>query len=427
VKRPPLLAIFLTVFIDLVGFAIVLPLLPIYGRDLGASGFVIGLLMASFSAMQFLCAPAWGRLSDRIGRRPVLLVSLGGSALSYAVFAAGSTLPDHGAALAVLLASRILAGVCGANIPVAQAYIADVTPPADRSKRMGLIGMAFGLGFIFGPALGAVSYATFGLAGPGWVAATLCAANLGLTALRLPESRHPGSVHAAEPVPVARWRETLARPRIGALVALFFVATFCFTCFETTLGLVISRDFHLNFARDDHAKATVGYLFAFCGLIGAAVQGGAIGPLVRRFGEARLIGWSLVITAAGMVPIPFVHGLAPFSLAVLARPEGRPWLELLGLLALLAVGSSLTRPPVFGLLSIHSPAHEQGATIGVAQSAGSLARILGPLFAASLFDRHPAAPYVVCGAILVATGVLVMARRHALAAATDGGARSASV
>src|SRR3989449_3148091 len=189
-RKPSVLVVFLTVFIDLIGFGLVLPLLPIYSQRFGASGFMIGAIMASFSAMQFLFAPAWGRLSDRIGRRPVLLVSTAGAAMSYAVFALGSSLAGQ-AALIVVLASRILAGICGANITVAQAYIADITPPENRSKRMGLIGMAFGLGFIFGPALGALGIKLFGLRGPGVLAAALCAANFVLTLLILPESWKP--------------------------------------------------------------------------------------------------------------------------------------------------------------------------------------------------------------------------------------------
>src|SRR2546426_1035550 len=150
-RKPSVAVIFLTVFIDLIGFGIVLPLLPMFARNLGASGLLIGIVQASFSAMQFLFAPSWGHLSDRIGRRPVLLVSTAGAALSYALFALGSGLPPP-IALWVLLGSRVFAGICGANITVAQAYIADITPPADRSRKMGLVGMAFGLGFIFGPA-----------------------------------------------------------------------------------------------------------------------------------------------------------------------------------------------------------------------------------------------------------------------------------
>src|SRR5437660_4016779 len=175
-RKPSLLVIFLTVFIDLIGFGIVLPLLPLYSRNLGASGLLIGVIQASFSAMQFLFAPAWGRLSDRIGRRPVLLVSTAGAVMSYTIFAVGCGLQGH-IALWTLLASRVLAGVCGANITVAQAYIADITPPAERSKRMGLIGMAFGLGFVCGPPLGALGIQLLGLRGPGCIAAALCAAN----------------------------------------------------------------------------------------------------------------------------------------------------------------------------------------------------------------------------------------------------------
>src|SRR5437763_7553181 len=189
-RKPSLLVVFLTVFIDLVGFGIVLPLLPIYTRNLGGTGFIIGVIMASYSAMQFLFAPAWGRLSDRIGRRPVLLVSTAGAAISYAVFAVGSGLSGH-FALWVLLVSRLFAGICGANITVAQAYIADITPPEERSRRMGLIGMAFGLGFTFGPSVGAFSHKWSGSAGPGIVAASLCAATFILAFLILPESWKP--------------------------------------------------------------------------------------------------------------------------------------------------------------------------------------------------------------------------------------------
>ncbi len=409
-KKPSLLVVFLTVFIDLIGFGIVLPLLPIYTKEFGANGFVIGLIIAAFSAMQFLFAPAWGRLSDRIGRRPVLLFSIAGSALSYAIFAVGSGLENHATALLVLLISRVFAGACGANITVAQAYIADITPRQDRSKRMGLIGMAFGLGFIFGPAIGALSVKWFGLTGPGWVAATLCASNFALALFILPESRQPASDHVAERPHWSQCRATLARPGISLLIAVFFLATFCFACFETTLGLLIMRNFGLDVGHDDRAKMAVGYLFAYCGLIGAIVQGGLIGGLVKRLGEPKLIAVSLVLTAVSLLPMPLVRGAEPLSWHVLVQTAGLPWLVLLGFLAMLSVGTGLTRPPLFGLLSNLTPARDQGMTIGVAQSAGSLARIVGPVFSATLFDQDPMVPYAICSIILLVTGLAVVAR-----------------
>src|SRR5438067_11778837 len=191
-RKPSVFVIFLTVFIDLIGFGLVLPLLPIYSQKFGANGFMIGAIMASFSAMQLVFAPAWGRLSDRIGRRPVLLVSTAGAAVSYAIFAFGSGLQDH-TALWVILGSRMLAGICGANITVAQAYIADVTPPEDRSKKMGLIGMAFGLGFICGPIIAGIGLRFLGNTGPGWLAAGICALTFLLALFILVESRKPTS------------------------------------------------------------------------------------------------------------------------------------------------------------------------------------------------------------------------------------------
>jgi DHA1 family tetracycline resistance protein-like MFS transporter len=396
-KKPSVLIIFLTVFIDLIGFGIVLPLLPIYNRDFGASGWMIGVIQASFSAMQFLFAPSWGRLSDRIGRRPVLLVSTAGAAVSYIVFALGCGLSGS-TALWILLGSRILAGICGANITVAQAYIADITPPAERSKRMGLIGMAFGLGFVFGPPLGALGVHLLGLRGPGFLAAGLCAANFLLAFSILPESWKPSSEHVAARPHLAQWLHTLGHPKIGLLVAVFFLATFCFASFETTLGLLISKNFHLDIITHEDMKMS-GYLIAYCGIIGAIVQGGAIGRMVKRSGEARVIADSLFLLAASMAPLPFVHGSGAGA-----------WALLLVVLAVLAIASSLTRPPVFGLISNLTPPGEQGATIGVAQSAGSLARILAPVFAATLLEYHPALPYLICSGISLFTALLVVSR-----------------
>src|SRR3954469_1835256 len=204
-RKPSVLVVFLTVFIDLIGFGIVLPLLPLYNRDLGAPGWLIGVIQASFSAMQFLFAPSWGRLSDRIGRRPVLLVSTAGAAASYLLFAYGCGLADKNAALWVLLASRILAGICGANITVAQAYIADITPPEERSKKMGLIGMGFGLGFVCGPPLGALGIQLLGFRGPGLLAAGLCTFNFLLALRILPESWKPNSEHVATRPHLEQW------------------------------------------------------------------------------------------------------------------------------------------------------------------------------------------------------------------------------
>ncbi len=401
-KKPSLLVIFLTVFLDLVGFGIVLPLLPVYSENFGASGFLVGVIMASFSAMQFFFAPMWGRWSDKVGRRPVLLISNFGSAVSYALFAVASGLEGQ-TALTLLLASRVFAGICGANISVAQAYIADITPPEERSKRMGLIGMAFGLGFIFGPALSAVSLGPFGKTGPGWVAAAMCLGNFLLTFAILPESRQPGSALAPERPRFALWAHTLARAQVGLLVWLFFLATFAFTCFETTLGLLVSDNFKLDIHKPSDAKV-IGYLFAYCGIVGALVQGGAIGRAVKKLGEPKLIAASLLFTAASLAPLPFV----------------RTWGALLGVLALLAIGSSLARPPIFGLISILTPAQEQGETIGVAQSFGSLARIAGPIFAGSLFHLHPSWPYLACAAVSLAAGLLAWSKlHHAVRPATE--------
>ncbi len=409
-KKPSVLIIFLTVFIDLVGFGIVVPLVPWYSKHFGAHGFEIGLIIASFSAMQFIFSPIWGRLSDRHGRRPILLLSTAGAAGSYVLFALSSGLENHSAAIWLMVLSRAFAGMCGGNITVAQAYIADITPSEQRSRRMGLIGMAFGLGFIFGPAIGGLSLQHLGNSGPGWSAACLCAGNFLLALFVLVESRKPDSGRATPRPHLEQWLHTLTQPRIGLLVMVFFLATFCFSCFESTLPLIVADNFHLNIARDEASASTVAYLFVFCGLIGALVQGGAIGRMVKAFGEAKLIALSLILTALSLALLPFISGTAQLSWGVLFRPEGRSWLAMLGALALLSVGSSLTRPPLFGLLSNLTSAQEQGANIGVAQGAGSLARILGPVFATGLLPYMAPLPYLICAGILLGTSLLLVQR-----------------
>ena len=406
-RKPSLLVVFLTVFIDLIGFGIVVPLIPIYSKHYGASGFVIGAIIASFSAMQFVFSPIWGRLSDRHGRRPILLISTAGAALSYVLFAVGSGFENHTAALWTLLVSRVFAGICGGNITVAQAYIADITPPENRSKRMGLIGMAFGLGFIFGPALSGIALHFFGATGPGWTAAALCAANFFLAFCILAESLKPDSSQAARRPHFAQWGHTLAQPKIGLLILIFFLATFAFSCFESTLPLLVSDNFNLGIAVDETKPAmTVISLFVFCGIIGAVIQGGAIGRLVKMFGEPKLISLSLFLTGISLILLPFIKGDGQLKWLVVLHATDWPWIKMLLALALLAIGSGLTRPPLFGLLSNLTPANEQGATIGVAQSAGSLARILGPLFAVILYLRVAPLPYVICGGLAILAALL---------------------
>ncbi len=380
-RKPSLLAIFLTVFIDLIGFGIVMPLLPLYGQQFGANGIELGIIFASYSAMQFLFSPVWGKLSDRIGRRPVLLISLAGSTVAYAGFALAS-MATGSTGLWLLLASRLFAGACGANINVAQAYIADISPPEKRSARMGLIGVAFGLGFIFGPVIGAVG-GHYGLAAPGWIATAFCGVNLLLASVVLKESLQTDSRQTEGRPHVDQWLHTLKTPQVGTLVLLFFMATFCFAAYEYALGLLAKQLFNYD-------TRHVGYLYAFGGIISVFVQGGMIRPLVKRMGEAKLIVLSLFLMGVSLAVLPYLTTLP----------------QMLTGLAVVSFATSIYRPPTFGLISMLTPANEQGATLGVAQGAGSLARIFGPIAAGPLFDWRPAMPCLVSGAISLLAGVI---------------------
>jgi MFS family permease len=396
-KKKSVGIIFLTVLIDLVGFGLILPLIPLYGKSFGASGLVNGAIMASYSLMQFLFAPVWGRLSDRIGRRPVLLTSTACACLSYVIFALGSGVKNNPVlALSIILLSRVFAGICGANITVAQAYIADITPPEQRSARMGLVGMAFGLGFILGPVLGALSALYIGVTAPGWTAAALCAVNFIWAFSKLAESWQPSAHYTTQRPHLDQWMHTLRTPRLNLLIGVFFLATFCFTCFESTVGFLVERNFKIPQGEDSlrNILGKVGWLIAYCGLIGALVQGGLMKRLVKSMGEPKLIAASLFMAALGIAALPYLT----------------TWALLLPGLAVFSIGSSMTRPPVFGMISIMTAAHEQGAVLGVAQGVGSLARIVGPLFALGLFKMDPRIPYLSCAVLCFVTGCIAAAR-----------------
>jgi multidrug resistance protein len=409
-RKPSLFIVWLTVFIDLIGFGIVVPLIPIFTARFDTTSFVIGLVLASFSALQFVFAPIWGRLSDRIGRRPIMLLSTAGATVSYVIFAIGSGLESSTQALVTLGIARAFAGAFGGNITVAQAYIADITPAEHRSKRMGLIGMAFGLGFIFGPAIGGLGITHLGTRGPGWIAAALCAMNFLLALLILPESRQPSSEQAPERPQLAQWKHTLSQPGIGLLIAVFFLATLCFSSFEVTLALLVCA----NFGLDLHSNSTAAigsYLFIYCGVIGAFIQGGLIGRIVKKLGEPKVITLSLIVTAISLALLPFIKGSGLLSWGILAQAQGGAWWALLGALGLLAIGSSLTRPPLFGLLSNLTSAQEQGANIGVAQAAGSLARIIGQFSAPIILLEVSHYALFVGGAIVLLLTSFLVARK----------------
>jgi DHA1 family tetracycline resistance protein-like MFS transporter len=280
---------------------------------------------------------------------------------------------------------------------VASAYIADITSPETRSKRMGLIGMAFGFGFILGPAVGAFSASTLGIAGPGWVAAGFCGANFLLATFILKESKAAHSEHVPSRPRLAQYLHTLHQPQLGLLISIYFLATFCFTCFETTFPLLLLENPHRE------TLPHVGYLFAYCGLLSALIQGGLIGRLLKVWGEHGLIVGSLLIVAASLALMPYLNSPGGVFLT----------------LGLFATGSGIARPPIFGLISTLAPPNEQGSTLGVAQSAGSLARVVGPVFATAFFAHKPSLPYLLCAAIglmtCLAAGYRLTRRRSTVA------------
>jgi DHA1 family tetracycline resistance protein-like MFS transporter len=362
----PLAIIFVTVFIDLLGFGIIIPLLPFYAEAYGADALTVGLLSTSYSLMQFVFAPVWGRWSDRIGRRPIILVGLLGSCLSYfALAVAGS--------LTLIFAARVIGGIAGANIPTAQAYIADVTKPENRARGMGLIGAAFGLGFIFGPALGGI-LSQWGIHVPFVFAAVLCFANAVLLYFTLPETvtpDHPAKHRAAGGRSFRHVLNSFKQPRLAFVLVIYFLFIVAFSIMTTSFSLY-------TMFRFGYDATHTGYLFAYVGLIAVIIQGGLIGRLVKRFGELPLVIFGALCFAISLFAVPFV-GPAAGGLAALLVGGG-----------VFSMGNSLATPALTSLASKSVGAGEQGVVLGVTQSVASLARAVGPFLAAVLINSSVA-------------------------------------
>ncbi len=409
------MVIFITVFIDLLGFGIVLPILPLYGKHFQAHDNTLGLLMASFSAMQFLFAPLWGRVSDRVGRRPVLILGLAGSAFFYTLFGYATSLGAGGQLLGLgvlpwLFICRIGAGIAGATIPTAQAYIADVTGPEERGKGMALIGVAFGIGFCFGPLMGAaflpeepaeVASAVAGASNesaeaaiesappsavPGYLAGGLSSLAMLSAIFLLPESLKPGSrAEARHWLDLASLKQAVARPAIGMVLLTIFLTTFAFGQFETTLSLLnqyLGIPIRKNYL-----------VFAYIGFILIVSQGLLVRRLIPRLGEKVMTIGGTILMTAGLMLI----GMA----AVRHSPT-----MLYAVVPIAVVGFSAVTPSLQSLLSRHTAATQQGGMLGLGQSISALARILGPWVGLNLHGRNILWPYW-AGAALMAFCVLL--------------------
>jgi DHA1 family tetracycline resistance protein-like MFS transporter len=386
--------LFLTVFLDLLGFGLVIPFLPGIARRLGAGDFVATFPGAVFSVMQFLFIPIWGRLSDRIGRRPVLLWSIAASAIGMALLGVAPTLP-------LLIGARVWSGIATANIAVAQAYIADVTPPEQRARGMGIIGIAFGLGFILGPFIGG-ELSRFAIAGregalPAFVAAGLSVINLLLAFRTLPESLPAAArgkhTRRAVPLDLGALRTTVRIPGIGAAVAINFLLVLWFAGMEQTFRLFTADGFGMS-------DAGTGRVFGVVGIVSAIMQGGLIPRLAPRLGEARLIKAGVLIQAGAFALLGLSTTLGGWGMAALFVSAG-----------LIALGNGATQPTLPAFVSRRAPAGTQGGTLGTLQSAAALARALGPLVGGALYASiDPRAPYLIGAGGLVMAWVIALAR-----------------
>ena len=386
----------MAVLIDMMGFGIVIPVLPFYALDMGATPVQVTLLIASFSAMQMAATPVWGRVSDRRGRRPLLIAGLFASAVSYLIFGLANS-------LLLLLVSRVAAGAAGGTISVAHAYVADTTRAEERARGMGLIGAAAGLGVMLGPAVGGF-FSQFSLGAPGYVAASLCALN-GLAAIfLLPESR-PAERRAARPsgqaATVRGWLSALGSYPLSLLLTVYFLGITSFAAMTSLLALYFERVYEIG-------AVEMGYMFFIAGGVTVVVRGVVLGRLVARFGEIATLRFGAVALGASFVVLPLVPS---FTWALAAVP-------------LYAIGAGTLFPALATLTSLATDADSQGSIMGGSQFVGGLGRVLGPVWAGFLFQAVAIrSPFHVAAALTVVALVLtawIPARLQSRGRASEG-------
>jgi DHA1 family tetracycline resistance protein-like MFS transporter len=388
--KPPkgaLGAIFLIILADLLGFSVIIPLLPFWARKYHASDFQVGLIFAIYSVCQLIASPILGLISDRFGRRPVLIASQIGSVigfllLGYATLGDWSQAPALG--LTLIYLSRVIDGLSGGNISTAQAYISDVTSAENRAKGMGMIGAAFGIGFTIGPALGGI-LGHINMSLPAFAAATFSGIAAIQTYLRLPESREHKHSEAEDWLHPSRFLPILRNGPLVQMLLIFFISMMAFVMMESTFAIYLND--LMGFT-----ELHVGLLFALAGITIAVVQGGMVGRLTKRFGE-----WPLVILGPVLVTI---------AMLLLAEQSWHAmmWL-LIPTILINAGGRSLQTPTLSALISHHSDPRQQGTVFGLFHMLGSLSRVIGPLWATAFYTRHHAAPYFLAGAITFAAAI----------------------
>ena len=382
--KSPLIPIFLIVSVDVLGLTIILPLLPFYAEHFGASPATVGLLVSTYAFFQLLSGPILGRLSDRMGRRPLLLVSQIGTFLGFLLLAASNQ-------LWMVFLSRIIDGATAGNLSLAQAYIADVTRPEERAKSFALIGIAFGMGFLIGPGISGY-LSQFGYQYPILVAAGLSLTSIVCTYFLLPSSAPHHEEGEPRRFTVLDWSNYLRyfrMPRVSPLLWQFLAFAFTFSGFMAGFALFAERRFTWN--GHPFGAKEVGYVFAYVGFLGIILQGGLIGRLVKKFGEAKLIRAGFLVAAIGLAALAFTHTVP--ALLVFA--------------ALASAGTGVLRPAITSLLTQATPRAEQGTVLGLTQSLNSLSQIVAPFFAGMLIDHQLLAGWALLAAATAAVGLFL--------------------
>jgi MFS family permease len=387
-KRSPLLPIFLIVLVDILGMTIILPLLPFYAMHFGASDTVVGLLISTYALCQLIAGPVLGSWSDRIGRKPLLILSQLGTFVGFLILANAAT-------LWVVFLSRIIDGITAGNLSLAQAYIADVTEPQNRAKSFGILGIAFGIGFLIGPATSGF-LAQYGYQYPIYAAAALSATSVICTMALLPKATPHAAGENAGPggkrlglLDWGRYAEYFARPGLGKLLWEFFFFAFPFSLFMSGFALFAAQRYEWN-GHPVGAKE-VGYFFAYVGFLGIILQGGLMGRLVKKFGERRLVQTGFLSAGVGYVLLGLTQTVK----------------QLIGAATVSSYGMSVLRPSITALITHKAGRHEQGVVLGLTQSITAISSVIAPAVAGAMIDRHLLTPWAMLTGAFAFVGLML--------------------